>query len=130
MNLPTDPESPAALPTSPCRPRRPWWYWLLLFLPPAVAVIPVVFDWAVYRSAGGTDGTRGLASGITFGLAGLTIGLFTAVFLAAWEARHHSGKTPAVLVAIGTFVFLQFLNLGLAFGGCMLGLRAVDSIMR
>lgn len=130
MNPPTEPAAPDPSLSSSNRPPRPWWYWLLLFLPPAVAVIPVVLDWAVYRSGGGNDGTRGLASGITFGLAGLLLGLITAVFIAGWEARHRSEKVPAVLVAVGTFVLLQILNVGLIFAGCTVGLRAVDSMLR
>lgn len=130
MSPPTDPAPPDPSQSQSNRPPRPWWYWLLLPLPSAVAVIPVVIDWATYRAADGNDGTRGLASGITFGLAGLLLGLITAVFIAGWETRHRSGKVPAVLVAIGAFVAFQILNVGLIFAGCTVGLRAVDSVMR
>ena len=112
------------------KPRRPLWYWILMFLPATVAVVPVVIDWATYRSGGGRDGTHGLASGITFGLAGLVVGLITGVFIAGWEARHRTGNMPAAVVAIGMFVMVQILNLGLTMLGCTVGLRAVDSMVQ
>ncbi len=128
MNDPIEPAVPQN--NSPSRPRRPWWYWLLLFLPATIAVVPVLVDWASYRSRGGADATYGLGSGVTFGLAGMGVGLITAVFIASWEARRCAGKAPAAVVAIGTYLGLQVFNLGLTLVGCNVGLRAIDSFMR
>ena len=117
---PTPDASPSiANTTTPARPRRPWWYWLLLFLPATIAVVPTAVDWMVYSKGGGGDGLRWLSSGLTFSLAGMAAGLITSVFLAGWEVRHRSPKASAALTAVTAFLSLQFLNLGLTFIGCV-----------
>lgn len=127
-NLPA-PEMAATHPDETKASPRPPWYWLLILLPPLIAVGPTLLDWFAYRWGGGGDGTHLLAAGITYGLAGMVAGLIAAVFIAGWEVRHRSGKVPATFVAIGTFVGLQFLNLSLTLAGCTVGEIAIDPVI-
>lgn len=124
------PDSPPPAPDLPPRTKRPWWCWLLLFLPVGFSLLGNVVSGIAYRSGGGADGTHQLASGIEFGLVAMVMGLVGSVFLSGWEARNYRGRTPPGIVAIGVFICLQFWNLATVFAGCTAAQHAASVLAR